>query len=377
MPPLTNQRKDDETPMAASAALTVGGDGGLAWESSADPPLLGKERAGEPAGGWAADTAPAFLRAPAFSRPSLRPDFRRAAEDWLARSPSTHTRMAYARDLRQFLAAAGIRADQLEELAAVRPGDVAAWRDRLQAAGASSSTVRRKLTCVRSLFSYLQTYGYTGANPAHGRFVKAPSVPRDGKTVGLLPQECRLLLDAPEPTSPVGIRDRALLAVLAYTGCRVGELCRLTVGAYRASGGHQLLAILGKGQKERTVPLHAEAFERLNAWLDAAAIRADLGRPLFRPPHTARGRGRDGFRDRPLTTRAVELLVERYVRRLKLDPAVTVHSLRVTAITTARERGADILDLKDYAGHSDPRTTLAYIRTRDRLSKSPAYLLAY
>mgnify|MGYP001555946231 CR=1 FL=1 len=78
-----------------------------------------------------------------------------------------------------------------------------------------------------------------------------------------------------------------------------------------------------------------------------------------------------------MTTRSVQHLVRRYARRLRLDPAVTVHSLRVTALTTARERGSDIIDLQDFAGPSDPRTTLTYIRTRDRLSKSPAYVLHY
>ena len=92
---------------------------------------------------------------------------------------------------------------------------------------------------------------------------------------------------------------------------------------------------------------------------------------------TARGRGFDGFKDKPLTRRGVQYLVARYVRRLKLDPNVTVHSFRVTALTTARERGADIVDLQDFAGHADPRTTLGYIRNRDRLHRSPAYVLKY
>jgi integrase/recombinase XerD len=124
------------------------------------------------------------------------------------------------------------------------------------------------------------------------------------------------------------------------------------------------------------VPLHPEAFERLDAWLDAARLR-DVSGALFRPVRAARGRGAHGFRDRPLSHRAVQLLVERYVRMLNLDPNVTVHSFRVTALTTARERGADIVDLQDFAGHADPRTTLGYIRNRDRLSRSPAYVLKY
>jgi integrase/recombinase XerD len=134
------------------------------------------------------------------------------------------------------MAFVGIPADQPEQLAAVLPRHVAAWRDSLKGAGLTNSSVRRKMTALRSLFSYLQTYGYAGANPAHGDFVEAPHLPRDGKTVGLSPEECRRLLDAPAIGTPVGVRDRALLALLAYTGCRVGELARLKVGSYKTTG---------------------------------------------------------------------------------------------------------------------------------------------
>lgn len=78
-----------------------------------------------------------------------------------------------------------------------------------------------------------------------------------------------------------------------------------------------------------------------------------------------------------MTRRAVQYLIKHYVARLALDPNVSVHSLRVTALTTARERGSDVIDLQDFAGHADPRTTLTYIRNRDRLAKSPAYVLKY
>src|SRR5207247_5105683 len=108
-----------------------------------------------------------------------------------------------------------------------------------------------------------------------------------------------------------------------------------------------------------------------------AQICLEAEGPLFRPTATARGRGFDGFLPRPLTRRSVQFLVDRFVKIVGLDPAVTVHSFRVTALTTARERGCDIIDLQDFAGHADPTTTLSYIRARDRLSKSPAYMLAY
>src|SRR5207244_216346 len=99
----------------------------------------------------------------------------------------------------------------------------------------------------------------------------------------------------PDPQTPVGVRDRALFAVLAYTGCRVGELTRLRVGDYKTTGAHRILEIRGKGGKERRVPLHAEAVERLEAWLDVLQRRNDSGAAFFPPQRTARGRGVDGF----------------------------------------------------------------------------------
>jgi integrase/recombinase XerD len=106
-------------------------------------------------------------------------------------------------------------------------------------------------------------------------------------------------------------------------------------------------------------------------------IGGDSAALLFRPQKSAGDRGRDGFRHKAMTIRAVEKVIERYVKAVGLDPNLTAHSLRVTAATTARERGSDIIDLQDFAGHADPRTTLTYIRSRDRLSKSPAYNLKY
>lgn len=300
-----------------------------------------------------------------------------ACQTWLVKSPSRDTRSNYQRDVLQFLAFVGIPAERPEELVKIRPHQVAAWRDALSQADLTNSSIRRKMTALRSLFSYLQTYGFVGTNPAHGDFVDTPAVARDGKTVGLSPEDCRRLLDGPSDMTPLGLRDAAIFSVLAFTGCRVGELTRLRVGSYKTTGYHRVLEILGKGGKERLVPLHPEANERLEKWLDACSIRDETNGPLFRPVKNARGEGRHGFASRPMTRRAVQKLVDGYVTRLKLDPNVTVHSLRVTALTTAREQGSDIIDLQDFAGHCDPRTTLTYIRSRDRLSKSPAYVLRY
>jgi integrase/recombinase XerD len=309
--------------------------------------------------------------------PLLDLEFRKAFDAWAYKSPSADTRTNYKRDIFQFLQHHGYPAYDAGKLRAAKPEHVAIWRDHLLAQGLTNSSVRRKMSALRSLFSYLQLRGLIHVNPAHPDLVDTPAAPRDGKTVGLTPADCRRLLEAPSETTRAGIRDRALFAVLAYTGCRVGELTRLKVGSYKTTGVHKILEIHGKGGKERRVPLHPEAAERLEVWLDSANIRDEGAGPMFRPLTTARGNGQKGFAPRSMARRAVQKLVTAYVRRLKLDPNVTVHSLRVTALTTAREQGSDIIDLQDFAGHADPRTTLTYIRNRDRLSKSPAYVLKY
>jgi integrase/recombinase XerD len=285
---------------------------------------------------------------------------REAKDAWLAKSLSRDTRSNYARDLEQFMAFAGMPDGGWEHLAAIRPKQVNDWRDHLIAKGLTNASIRRKLTVLRSLFSYLQSYGFLGANPAHSDFVDAPPVARDGKTVGLSPEHCRRLLDAPpisrfdddtqsETPLPQDIRNRAIFGVLAFTGCRVGELVRLKVNSYKLNGVHRVLGIHGKGGKERLVPLAAEAAERLEAWLDSAGLRGDLAGPLFRRANAARDHGKRGFAAKAMTRRAVQKLVDGYVRRLNLDPNVTVHSFRVTALTMARENGSDIIDLQDCA----------------------------
>ena len=104
---------------------------------------------------------------------------REAYRAWLIKSPSSDTRSNYERDLRQFLVYCGFALDDVTKLPSIRPHQVAAWRDHLAKAELTNSSIRRKLTVLRSLFSYLQTYGYVGANPAHSDFVAAPAA-RDG-----------------------------------------------------------------------------------------------------------------------------------------------------------------------------------------------------
>ena len=299
-----------------------------------------------------------------------------AIQTWLVRSPSLQTRDAYRRDLNRFLRYVGITVETIECLLDVQPAHISQWRDEMLASGLTNATVRRRIMVLRSLYSFLQPHGFIGTSPCHPKLVTPPAPPRDGKTPGMTVDECRRLLDAPDPSTPIGIRDRAILAVLAYSACRVGELAKLRVGDVQADGGHTVLHLLGKGGRERAVALHAEAVDRLENWLRQIEVE-EAGSPLFRPVVSAHGQGRDGFRNRPLTIRSIEKLIRKHSTAIDLDSRISVHSLRVTALTLAHEQGVDLIALQAFAGHSSPNVTAGYIRRRENLDASPAHRLSY
>jgi integrase/recombinase XerD len=318
----------------------------------------------------------------------LRPIIETAFEAWLQKTESAATRQAYRRDVEQFLAFQGLKPGQIEHLVRISPRQINDWRDHLLATGgrpdaqgnataAANSTVARKLTALRSFFSFLQVGGYRGGNPAHPNFVSAPKVPDDGLTPAIPPKQMAALLSAPDADTPAGVRDRAILAVFAYMALRVDELHHIKVGNITRDGEHTVIRIKGKGNDLRRGVLPPLAATPVHAWIKAIGIEADRGGPLFRPALSPRGKGRDGFVRKPMTVRAIQQLIKRYCQQVGIDQAVSVHSLRVTAATEADRAGVELRQIQKWLGHRDPRTTLRYIRAGEDLDRSPAYVLRF
>ena len=148
--------------------------------------------------------------------------------EWLANIDNAQTRRAYQIDVADLIAFLGIEGGA--EFRQVTRAHVIAWRDELKRRGASPATIRRKLSAVASLFDYLCERNAVPENPANG--VRRPAIehPNEGKTPAISDDQARQLLDAPDPTTLKGKRDRAILAVFLYHGLRREELCRLTHG---------------------------------------------------------------------------------------------------------------------------------------------------
>jgi len=220
------------------------------------------------------------------------------------------------------------------------------------------STIARKLSTVRSFYAFLEKKGMVDRNPSAD--VSAPK--REKYIPAYLPvDEMFRLLDRPDVTRPLGKRDRAILEVLYSCGIRVSELTGLDV--VHVDFGQRLVKVLGKGNKERIVPIGREALRTLEDYIRETStprkkIYGDEQKsPLFM---NARG-GR-------LTTRSVGKLVKRYGREGSLMLDISPHALRHTFATHLLDGGADLRAVQELLGHVSLSTTQKYTHVSlDRL----------
>ena len=256
------------------------------------------------------------------------------------RHASPHTLRAYLSDVRQFLSAAAPDGPRT-----VRPETIRHWLRTLDAA-LDRNSIARKIAAVRGFFRFLHRRGDLATDPAAR--IGTP------KTRRRLPAHLTLdhvdqLLAVPPADGPLGLRDRAIFEVLYSSGLRVSELVGLDWEAVDETSG--LVRVLGKGRKERVVPIGGPALRALAAYRDACAARRQPSGhgPVFR---NARG-GR-------LTTRSVERLTERWVRATGTIPKATPHALRHTFATHLLGAGADLRAIQELLGHASLSTTQRY-----------------
>src|SRR6059058_432205 len=247
------------------------------------------------------------------------------------RHASPHTIRGYLTDLRQFLAFAGAPG-------AVRPDAIRHWLRSLDGT-AERTSIARKLAAVRGLFRF-------PADPTLG--IATP------KTLRKLPAHLTLddvdrLLATPRGDTLAGLRGRALLEVLYSSGLRVSELVGLDWEQVDENAG--LLRVLGKGRKERVVPVGRPALRALAAY---RARSAEAGLAVARGPVFLNARGGR------LTARSVARLMERYVLASGTATKVTPHALRHTFATHLLGAGADLRAIQELLGHASLSTTQRY-----------------
>ena len=217
--------------------------------------------------------------------------------------------------------------------------------------GLARTSIARRLATLRSFFRFLMRRGRVRVNPA--REVRTPSLP--GRLPAHLPiDQSQALFRHPPGDEVADRRDRAILEVLYATGVRVAELAGLDMEDTDLGEGS--VRVLGKGRKERIVPLGSKAVDAVRAYLGG---REGSRGPLFR---NARG-GR-------LTVRSLHRIVRARARAAGLAGRVTPHTLRHTFATHLLDAGADLRLIQELLGHARLATTQRYTHvSADRLAK--------
>jgi len=273
------------------------------------------------------------------------------------RNASEHTLRSYASDLEQFYQflisrGAGAEGEPRElRVEKIDPLTIRAYLNALHGQHKKSS-LARKLATLRSFFRYLLDEGGITQNPAEW-----VATPKQEKLLPnfLLVDEIFTLLESPEGETVWDARDRAILETLYSCGLRVSELVGLDDEDVDWQGG--LVKVLGKGRKERIVPIGQKAIEALKAYRprrDEALARLGISRG---------GRGQPLFINRRggrLTTRSVGRILQKYIRKSALLRKVSPHALRHSFATHLLDAGADLRAIQEMLGHVSLSTTQRY-----------------
>lgn len=268
------------------------------------------------------------------------------------RGLSPHTLRAYSGDLSALCGHLNRTAGP--PLAKVALADLRRWLAAERAAGVGRATLQRRAAAVRSFFAWASRTGMIAHDPAQQ--LRSPRVDRRLPPT-LAVDQLRTLLDGlavpPESDDPVvaaiAARDRAVLEVLYAGGIRVSELCGAELADVDRHRG--LLQVIGKGSKQRVVPLGLPALAALQGWLDCRPrlVRTESGSALIL-----------GERGRRIDPRVVRRIVHRALAGLPGAPDLGPHGLRHAMATHLLEGGADLRSVQEILGHSSLATTQIY-----------------
>jgi integrase/recombinase XerD len=239
--------------------------------------------------------------------------------------------------------------------------DISLYREHLIGTYAPA-TAAKKLAVLRRFLIFTYMAGATMVNPESLRFfAKSPQVRQDAAYNVLTEDELSRMLNAARASN---YRDYVMLAVMAGCGLREAEVVGLRIGDFRQAAADQvLLRVLGKGDKVRNVSIAPDLWRLIQRYVllteRSFTSHLDSRKPIFT--------SRVG-KDKPLTTRSVQNIVKKYVRAAGITKAISPHSIRHTVGTNMAVNEAPLLVIQQFLGHSDPKTTMRYIRRAEELA---------
>jgi len=284
----------------------------------------------------------------------------RFLEFFTANIRNANTRRAYARAANEFLtwcADVGV-----PDLAAVAPLHVSTWIE-LQMQRLAAPSVKQRLAAIRHLFDWLVVGQVVPQNPAAS--VRGPShTARTGKTPVLDPAEARQLLDSIDVSTPAGLRDRALIALMVFSFARIGAALGMKVEDVYTQNRRLWVRLKEKGGKQHAMPCHHVLETYLHEYLVDAKLEGDAKGPLFRTI----GRGTGQLGQNPLPQANAHAMVRRRALAAGIRTPIGNHTFRATGITAYLKNGGTLENAAAMANHSSTRTTQLYDRRNDVIS---------
>lgn len=268
-----------------------------------------------------------------------------------------HTRRAYARAAGAFLTWCDL--EGVRSLPDVKPMHVAAWVE-IQSREYAAPTAKQRLAGVRHLFDWLVTGQVMPFNPASSVRGPAHSAKR-GKTPVLSPTEARSFLDSIDISTPIGLRDRALIGLMVYSFARIGAALLMRVEDVYVQNRRLWVRLREKGGKEHAMPCHHSLEQYLHAYIDGCGLGDDPKGLLFRTI----GRGTNQLTTSALLQSNAHAMVRRRALAAGIATKLGNHSFRATGITTYLKNGGMIEKAATMANHSSTRTTQLYDRRPD------------
>ena len=268
---------------------------------------------------------------------------------------SRNTLDSYSGDLvryANFLGGLGIT-----EIGKTSKTEVMAYLLSLWKQGLSAKTVARSVSVLRGFYRWLADEGVLRGNPLED--MESPRTTRSLPEVLSL-DEVESLLSQPNPSNPIGMRDKAMLELLYATGLRVSEFVHLVLNNVNLEAGY--LIVLGKGGKQRVVPMGQEALDWLRRYLEESRKRllANRQSTLVFVSQWGKGMSRQGFWK----------IIKKYALMAGIRKNISPHTLRHSFASHLLEGGADLRSIQSLLGHVDISTTQIYTHvTRERLKK--------
>jgi site-specific recombinase XerD len=271
-----------------------------------------------------------------------------------------HTRRAYGRAIGDFCA--WCETQGVASIADVRPLHIGAYVEILTRSH-SAPTAKQNLAAIRMLFDWLVTGQIVPTNPAAS--VRGPKhVVVIGKTPVLDPQEARALLDSIDVTTPAGLRDRALIALMVYSFARIGAALAMKVEDAYVQNRRLWVRLHEKGGKRHEMPCHHNLESYLHAYIDGCGLAAEPKGHLFRTI----GRGTGRLTQTPLPQANAYAMIRRRAQAAGIASRIGNHSFRATGITAYLENGGTLEKAASMANHSSTRATQLYDRRRSEMS---------